>query len=178
MHQRFCLWKPFGSERVKVLFQSVMNTTLLIFDFYFAKVPNLFFLVIHFVALCWIKMFSFSFFPSQLYFFFIRFLSRTWYCTVSTYFQISFNNLLPNKQTNKQMKTGGKNNSCIKRQLFCLSCDRKDCKHCTLLLSKYIKASWRRAEDSALSVIGLNGPCVVDKVECTKHSLVNCTHKI
>ena len=139
----------------------------------------LLFILLHFAEL---KCFLFLFFPSQSYFFFIRFMSRTWYCTVSTYFQISFNNLLPNKQTNKQtnkqMKTGGKNNSCIKIQLFCLSCDRKDCKHRTLLLSKYIKASWRRAEDSALSAIGLNGPCVVDKVERTKHSLVNCTHKI
>ena len=48
----------------------------------------------------------------------------------------------------------------------------------TLFLWKYIRALSRRAEeDFALTVIGLDGPCVVDKVECRKPPAVNCTHK-
>ena len=140
MYQRSYFWKPFNSELAKVLFQFVMKIAPLIFDFYFVKVPILSFLVTHFVALCWNKIFSVS--PlsvSRLYFFFMEFLSRTCYCTVSTYFQISFNNFLPNKQTNKEMKTGGKNNSCSTKEwkLFGLSCDAKDCKHYILAFKIY-----------------------------------------
>ena len=51
-------------------------------------------------------------------------------------------------------------------KLFCLSCDAKDCKHCTFAF-KIV----------ALSVTGLNGPCVRVKAECTKLPVVNCTHQ-
>ena len=70
---------------------------------------------------------------------------------------------------NKQMKSGGKNNSCVTKEwkLFCLRCDAKTA-NIALSYSKYIKAEWRRTEDCAISVIGLNGPTVVDKVECSK----------
>ena len=81
--------------------QSLIKITPLIFDFYFAKVPILPFLVIHFIELCWNKMFSASLLSQGCIFFFIGFLSRTFYFTVSTYFQISFKNFLRNKQTNK-----------------------------------------------------------------------------
>ena len=115
-----------------------MKITPLIFDSYFVKVPILFFLVIHhFVAFCWNKIFSVSFLSaSRLYFFITRFLSRTCCCTVSTYFQISFNNVLPNKQTNENR---WKNNSCvtIEWKLFCLSCNTKDCEHYTSAFKIY-----------------------------------------
>ena len=69
-------------------------------DSYFIKVAILcfFILSIHSVSI----KFSVSFLSvSRLYFFFAGFLSRTCSCPVSTYFQISLNNLLSNKQTNK-----------------------------------------------------------------------------
>ena len=93
-------------------------------DSCFVKVPILSFLVIHFVAR---KCFLF-FFPSQD-------VLPHGFC----YFQISFNNLLPNKQTNKQMKTDGKNNSCVTMEwkIFCLNCDAKDRKHYTFSLKIY-----------------------------------------
>ena len=85
----------------KYFFSLWWKFTPLIFDSYFLKVPILSFLVFHFAAFCWSKMFSISFLSiSRLYFFFTWFLSRRCYCTVSTCFQISYNNFLPNKQTN------------------------------------------------------------------------------
>ena len=42
-------------------------------------------------------------------------------------------------QTNKQIKTGGKNNLCVATEckLICLGCDAKDCKHYTLSFKIY-----------------------------------------
>ena len=61
-------------------------------------------------------------------------------------------------------------------EIILLSYDAEDCKHYTLF-SKFIKALWRRAEDCVLNVIGLNEPCIVDKLECTKLPVINCTYK-
>ena len=51
------------------------------------------------------------------------------------------------------MKTGGKNNSCI--TIFISTVTQKT-GNTTLLLSKYIKALRRRAENCAQSAIGLS----------------------
>ena len=91
----------FGKVRSCYLKYSVeANYAKKISDSYFIKVAILcfFILSIHSVSI----KFSVSFLSvSRLYFFFAGFLSRTCSCPVSTYFQISFNNLLSNKQTNK-----------------------------------------------------------------------------
>ena len=90
------------------------------FNSCFVKVPILSF-PIHLAAIKW---FLFLFFPSwKLYFFFAGFFFRMCYCSVFGYFQIAFNNLT----SNKQMKIGGKNNSCVTAEwkVFHLSCDTK-----------------------------------------------------
>ena len=107
-------------------------------DSYFVKVPILYFLVIHFVA---IKCFLFLFFPSQECIF-----SFEDFCLVrvTALFLLFFKYLLiiccqTSKQTNKQMKTSGKNNLCvtIEWKLFCLCCDAKECKHYTFPFKIY-----------------------------------------
>ena len=137
MHQRSCFWKPFSSELAKVLFQFMMKITPLIFDFCFVKVPILSFLVTHFVELCWNKIFSVSLLSvSRLYFFFMEFLPRS----VTARFLLIFKyHLTTSCQTNKQMKSCGKNNSCSTKgwKLFGLSCDAKDCKHYILAFKIY-----------------------------------------
>ena len=86
--------------------------------------------------------------------------------------------LITSCQTNKQIKTGGKNNSrvAIEWTLFCLSCDAKNCKHYTFAFNIY-ESLVNHSRNYALSVTGLNGPCVRVKVECTKLPVVNYTHE-
>ena len=126
----------------------------------------LFFLLIYFVA---IKCFLFLFFLSEE----CTFLQDFCHARVTTRFLLIFKYLLITYcLTSKQMKTGGKNNSCvtIEWKVFWLSCNAKKANK-KLSLSKYIKAQWRRAEDCTLSVTGIVIvwlPCVADKVECRK----------
>ena len=90
-------------------------------------------------SFCCNKMFSHSFLSiSSLHFFITGFFSLPCYCKVSTYFEISLNNLFPKRHTNKNRwkKTF---NSCvaIERKVFSLSCDAKKCKNCTFLFEIY-----------------------------------------
>ena len=71
-------------------------------------------------------------------------------------------------QTNKQMKTGGKNNSCvtIDWKVFCLACDAKDCKH-YIFPSKIYKSSVKESKRLRTKWT----------MCCRKLPVVNCTHK-
>ena len=86
---------------------------------------------------CCNKMFSVSFLSlSRLYFSLQDFcLAR-----VTARFLLIFKGCCQTYcQTNKQIKAGGKNNSCvtIEWKVFCLSCDSKDCKHYTSPFKTY-----------------------------------------
>ena len=87
----------------KVLLQPVMQITSKTFTSFFRKGKNSFF---SFYSFCCNKMFSVSF------------------LSVSSCFQISFKNLLPNKQT----KIGRK--IIHEWKVFYLNCDVKNCKNC------------------------------------------------
>ena len=83
---------------LKILRQCSLWWKLNLFWLLFRKSPNSFFSCYSFYC----TLFSAPFLSvSRLYFFFIGLLSYTCYCTVSTYFQISFNNFLPKKQANE-----------------------------------------------------------------------------
>ena len=68
-------------------------------------------------------------------------------------------------------------------KLFYSSFDAKECEHCTspkkssYSFSYYTNTLWRRAEDCAVIVFGLNGSCVVCKVERRKIQVVEGTLK-
>ena len=144
------------------------------FNSCFVKVPILSF-PIHLAAIKW---FLFLFFPSwKLYFFFAGFFFRMCYCSVFGYFQIAFNNLTSNKQTNenwwkKQFVCYGRVKSVSFKLWYKKTAD------IALFPSKYTKTQWRRGEDCTQSVTRLSGPCFVSKVaEYRKLSVATCTYK-
>ena len=148
------------------------------FQLFFPESPNSFFSCYSF---CYNKFFSVSFFWCQgctfpLQNFVSQMLLHGFYLFSNIFKQLDA------KQTNKQTNKGKpveKNNSCVtvKWRLFYSSCDAKDCKYCTFLFKIYKNTVKESKRLRALSVIGLNVPCVVGKVECRKLPVVNCTHK-
>ena len=71
---------------------------------------------------------------------------------------------LKNLLRNKQAKTGRK--IIHEWKVFCLNCDVEDCKHC--IPFQNVQKFCEETEDCTLSVIDLNEPCIVAKVECRK----------
>ena len=76
------------------------------------------------------------------------------------------------------MKTGGKNNSyvAIEWKVFCLSCDAKDYKYYAFSFKLY-KSSVKESKRLRTKCDCPQWAMFVDKVECKKLPVVNCTHE-
>lgn len=126
MHYFFCL--PDGLVNILCAIISVGKSCWgflllhVILQLLFRKNPNSLFSC---DSLC-CNFFPVFLFVSKVYFFFAGFLSRICYCKISTYFQITFDNLLPDEQTKQKMIYALR-----KCNIFYSNFDAKECKYCT-----------------------------------------------
>ena len=131
------VWISFFLEKYIVVLWSfvIQITPIFFFWLLFRKSVNFLF---SYYSFCCNKMLSVSFLSvSGMHFCFWGFLSRM--CVTARFLLIFKDLLITCSQTNKQMKTDRKNNSCvtIEWKLICLSCDAKECKHDSFLFKMY-----------------------------------------